>query len=101
MAKETGFANFSPEQAEAFRQEQQHTQPQDPYAGTKQEKTKDKQKDQSKWGDKMDEVTKKNLPQQGSSKSRKTKGLEKDPGLEDTQLKKHLKKASQNNDNNG
>ncbi len=48
----------------------------------------------------MDEVTKKNLPQQGSSKSRKTKGFENDPDSEDTQLKKHLKKASQNNDNN-
>lgn len=47
----------------------------------------------------MDEVTKQNLPQQGSSKSRKTKGFEHDHDKEDTQLKKHLKKASQNNDN--
>ena len=49
----------------------------------------------------MDEVTKQSLPQQGSQKSRKTKGFENDHDEEDTKLKKHLKKASQNNDNNG
>lgn len=48
----------------------------------------------------MDEVTKQSIPQQGSQKSRKTKGFENDPDKEDTKLKKHLKKASQNNDNN-
>lgn len=48
----------------------------------------------------MDEVTKQSIPQQGSQKSRKSKGFENDPDKEDTKLKKHLKKASQNNDNN-
>lgn len=48
----------------------------------------------------MDEVTKKSIPQQGSSKSRESKGFENDHDKEDTKLKKHLKKASQNNDNN-
>lgn len=44
MAKEKGFANFTPEQAAAFKKQEQQTKPQDPYAGT--EQGKQKQKDQ-------------------------------------------------------
>lgn len=48
----------------------------------------------------MDEATKKSLPQQGSSKSREKKGLEKDPDTPDTEMKKHWDKRSQNNHKN-
>lgn len=40
MAKETGFANFTPKQAKEFSKEQQKNEPQDPYAGVETNKEK-------------------------------------------------------------
>ncbi|WP_171903834.1 hypothetical protein [Cellulosilyticum sp. I15G10I2] len=45
----------------------------------------------------MDEVTKQNIPQQGSQKSRERSGLEKDPGTQTTDFKKHWNKNKNNN----
>ncbi|MDF2879263.1 MAG: hypothetical protein K0S30_2359 [Clostridia bacterium] len=45
----------------------------------------------------MDEVTKQNISQQGSQKSRSKSGLEKDPGTKDTNFKKHWNKNEKNN----
>lgn len=39
MAKENGFASFTPNQSKAFMKEQKN-QPQDPYAGTQRHKQK-------------------------------------------------------------
>ncbi len=46
---------------------------------------------------KMDEVTKKAIPQQGSQKSRCKGGLEKDPGTSKTDFKKHWNQNTKNN----
>lgn len=46
---------------------------------------------------KMDEVTKKSIPQQGSQKSRCKGGLEKDPGTQKTDFKKHWNQNTKNN----
>lgn len=49
MAKEKGFANFTPEQAAAFKKEEKATKPQDPYAGQEQDKqTKERSKNEVK-----------------------------------------------------
>lgn len=45
----------------------------------------------------MDEVTKKEIPQQGSQKSRKRSGLQKDSGTKATDFKKHWNKNPENN----
>ncbi|MDA3734225.1 hypothetical protein PBV87_22380 [Niameybacter massiliensis] len=45
----------------------------------------------------MDEAIKKNIPQQGSQKSRKHSGLENDPGTQTTAFKKHWNKNPENN----
>lgn len=45
----------------------------------------------------MDEATKQNIPQQGSQKSRNKGGLEKDPGTQTTDFKKHWNKNKNNN----
>lgn len=44
-----------------------------------------------------DMATKYDIPQQGSQKSRKHKGLEADPGVKDTAFKKHWNQNHSNN----
>lgn len=40
MAKETGFASFTANQAKAFSKHEQQTKPQDPFAGVQRHKQK-------------------------------------------------------------